>query len=92
MSTSFSVHLGFIAKEASLYFGLPVLIGGTIDEILNIIVFLSLRTFRQNSCAFYLTIMSIVNIGQLTTGLLARVMTNGFNIDWTQTSLFFCKL
>jgi len=81
MSTSFSTYLDFIAKEVSFHFGLPVLIGGTIGNILNIIVFLSLRTFRQNSCAFYLTIMSIVNIGQLTTGLLARIMITGFGID-----------
>jgi hypothetical protein len=38
---------------------------GIFGGILNTIVFLSLQTFRQNSCAFYLTIMSIVNLGQL---------------------------
>jgi hypothetical protein len=92
MSTSFSTYLDFIVHQASLYFGFPVLIGGTIGNILNIIVFLSLQTFRQNSCAFYLTIMSIVNLGQLTTGLLTRIMISGFAIDWTQTSLSFCKL
>jgi hypothetical protein len=91
MATSLSVNLDFISKEASLYFGIPVLIGGTIGGFLNIIVFLSLRTFRQNSCAFYLTIMSIVNIGQLLTGLLTRIMTTGFGIDWAQASLVYCK-
>ena len=35
--------------------------------------------------------MSSVNIGQLLTGNLSRIMNNGFNIDWTQTSLFYCK-
>jgi len=92
MSTSLSTYLDSITKATTLYFGLPVLIGGTIGDILNIIVFLSLRTFRQNSCAFYLTIMSIVNIGQLIIGLLSRIVITGFGIDWTLTSLFFCKL
>ena len=67
------------------------LIAGVIGGFFNIIVFLSLQTFRQSSCAFYLTIMSIVNIGQLFTGLLSRIMISGFDIDWTVTSLFYCK-
>jgi hypothetical protein len=91
ISISFSAYLDLIAK-ASLYFGIPVLIGGIIGDILNIIVYLSLQTFRENFCAYYLTIMSFVNLGQLATGLLARIMTSGFDINWTQTSLFFCKL
>lgn len=91
MASGLSSTLDLIAKEAALVFGIPTLIGGTIGNILNIIVFLSLRTFREKSCIFYLTVMSIVNISQLNTGLLARIMTSGFDIDWTQTSLFFCK-
>ncbi|CAF1167196.1 unnamed protein product [Rotaria sordida] len=92
MSTSLAESLAFIAQEICIYFGIPLLIVGILGGVLNIIVFLSLRTFRQSSCAFYLTIMSIVNIVQLITGLLARIMITGFGIDWTQTSLIFCKL
>ena len=33
-----------------------------------------LKIDRENSCAFYLTIMSIVNVGQLLTGLFSRIM------------------
>ena len=91
MSSTLVTYLELIAKEMSVYFGIAFLVAGTIGNILTILVFLSLRTFRQNSCAFYLTIMSVVNIGQLATGLLTRIMTTGFGIDWTQTSLFFCK-
>ena len=36
--------------------------------------------------------MSIVNIGQLITGLLSRIMISGFRVDWTQISLFYCKI
>ncbi|CAF3805938.1 unnamed protein product [Rotaria sp. Silwood1] len=92
MSTSLADSLAFIAQKMCIYFGIPLLIVGTLGGLLNVIVFLSLRTFRQSSCAFYLTIMSIVNVGQLITGLLARIMITGFGIDWTQTSLIFCKL
>jgi hypothetical protein len=92
MSATYAAYVDYIAKTACLYFGIPLLVAGTIGNVLIIVVFLSLRTFRQNSCAFYLTVMSLVNIFQLLTGLLARIVTTGFNLDWTQTSLFFCKL
>lgn len=74
-----------------MYFGITVLSAGLIGGLFNIVVFLSLRTFRQSSCAIYLTIMSIVNIGQLLTGMLSRIMISGFNIDWTIESLPYCK-
>jgi hypothetical protein len=35
--------------------------------------------------------MFIVNIGQMLTGLRSRIMTTGFDIDWSQTYLFFYK-
>ncbi|CAF1094732.1 unnamed protein product [Rotaria sp. Silwood1] len=35
--------------------------------------------------------MSCVNIGQLLTGCFSRIMITGYNIDWTETSLFYCK-
>ena len=74
-----------------MYMGIPILVSGLLGETLNTIVFLSLETFRQSSCAFYLTVMSFVNIGQLLTSLFPRIMTNGFGVDWTETSSFYCK-
>ena len=88
MSTS---HLEYVTNTITIYVGIFLLITGTIGNSLNLIVFLSLKTFRENPCAFYLTVMSAMNIGQLLTGLLSRILIVGFRIDWTQTSLFFCK-
>jgi hypothetical protein len=64
---------------------------GIIGGPLVLIVFLSLKTFRQNSSAFYLTVMSFVNTLHLFTGLLTYIMINGFGINWTGMSLFYCK-
>ncbi|CAF1499738.1 unnamed protein product [Adineta steineri] len=36
------------------YVAIPMFFIGFISEFLSIIVFLSLKTFRENSCAFYL--------------------------------------
>jgi hypothetical protein len=84
--------LTFLAKQIVIYFGIPCFLAGIIGGLFNIIVFFSLHTFRQNSCAFYLTIMSIFNMIQMITGLLPRIMTTGFNIDWAKNSIVYCKL
>ncbi|CAF1376500.1 unnamed protein product [Adineta steineri] len=91
MSSTVIASLIAANQPVIIYFGISILIIGLVGNCLNAIVFLSLKTFRENSCAFYLTIMSIVNIGQLISGLLSRILMSGFNIDYTQTSLFYCK-
>jgi hypothetical protein len=87
MSTSSNFSSLVLASQlVTTYSGILILIAGVIGGFLNLVVFLSLQTFRQNSCAFYLTVMSFVNIGNLLTGLLSRIMIYGFDIDWTQIS------
>jgi hypothetical protein len=73
----------FVAQQIIVYLDIPILIVGLIGHTLNLIVFLSLKTFRENACVFYLTVMSAVDIGQVMTGFLSRIMISGFNIDWT---------
>ena len=65
MSTSW-VNAGNVV---TIFGGIPILITGVLGGFVNTLVFLSLQTFRQSSCAFYLTVMSILNIGQLFTGI-----------------------
>ncbi len=72
--------------------GTIITIGGVVGGIVNVIIFLSLQIYRQSSSAFYLTVVSIVNIGQLLTGLLSRVLINICNVDWTANSLAYCKI
>jgi len=91
MSSSIISALAFASAQVVIYVGIPLLIAGVIGGLLNIIVFLSLQTFRNNSCAFYMTVMSGANIGQLMSGLFSRIVITGFNTDWTQQSLFYCK-
>ncbi|UJR07723.1 hypothetical protein I4U23_012008 [Adineta vaga] len=83
--------LNLISQQINIYVCSVILIIGVIGGCLSILVFLSLRTFRLSSCAFYLIIISVFNIGQLVTGLLRQIMVAGLGIDWTQNSLFYCK-
>jgi hypothetical protein len=91
MSTSIIPSLVFAGKQVTIYLGILTLIAGVIGGLLIVVVFLSLKTFRQSSCAFYLTVMSAVNVGQMVTGLLSRLMVSGFGIDWSLSSLSYCK-
>lgn len=84
--------LALTSSKLTTYFGAIIFIVGIFGGLLNILVFLSLRTFRENSCAFYLTISSVVNIGQLLTGLLSHLMISTFNVDWTTMTPVYCKL
>jgi hypothetical protein len=88
MSTTFS----FVGKQITIYCGTPLFVAGVVGGFINTIVFLSLRTFRQSSCAFYLTIMSIFNVLVLAFGLLPLVLTTLSGTDGTAASLFYCKL
>ncbi|CAF0875057.1 unnamed protein product [Adineta steineri] len=90
-SSSLITTLNSITREINIFAGISIFIIGIIGGLLTIIVFLSLQTFRHSSCAFYLTVMSFVNIVQLIIGLLSRSTNNISGIDWTQSSLFYCK-
>ena len=91
MSSTTIVTLLFLSQKLNIYLGIPLILLGVLGGLLSIIVFLSLKTFRQNPCAFYLIIMSVTNIGQLLTGLLTRVYLYETNVNWSLLSEFYCK-
>ncbi|CAF1183745.1 unnamed protein product [Adineta ricciae] len=91
MSSAVVTSLVDSYRQVFIYMGIPILSFGLVGGIFNILVFLSLQTFRQSSCASYLTVMSLLNLGQLITGLLSRILITGYDIDFTRTSLFYCK-
>jgi len=91
MSTPIISTLTNISQHITIYVGAVILFAGIIGGLLNITVFFILRTFRENSSGFYLTVMSFINIGNLMTGLLSRILISGFGINWTLISPFYCK-
>lgn len=81
--------LNFAKAQLNIYFGLFILITGIFGQIGNILVFTSLKTFRETTCAFYLTIVSIANLGQSFVILLRIIV--GFSIN-SDTSRIVCRL
>jgi len=92
MSTSAQLSLVYATQQVNISLRSIIFVLGLISNILNIIVFLSLKTFRESSCAFYLTAMSFVNIGQMFFGLLLRILNVGLDVNWTSNNLVYCKL
>lgn len=82
--------LSLLTQQLTIYIGLPALLFGFIGCCLTVVVFLSLRTFRENSCAFYLIVLTISNIVQLLSGILPRILNVGFFINFSFSS-FYCK-
>ena len=81
--------LNTINTNLNIYFGFFILITGIFGQICNVIVFTTLKTFRETTCAFYLTVVSVANFAQALP-LLLRVLTS-FNVN-VSGSAIFCKL
>ncbi|CAF0960591.1 unnamed protein product [Adineta ricciae] len=92
MSSGVIASFEYATQQMAIYMNLSNLIIGIPGGLLNIIVFLSLKTFRESTCAFYLVIVSFANLGQLINGALIRLLISGYGIDWTISSRFSCKL
>jgi hypothetical protein len=92
-SPSIVFELVAFAQQYSFYTTTIILIIGLTGNILNIFVFLNLKIFQKNQCAFYLIIESLANTTQLILLFLIRLlirMNNG--IDPANKSLLWCKL
>ncbi|CAF1436771.1 unnamed protein product [Adineta ricciae] len=92
MSSSTVSSINYISSRIYVYVGLPIIIIGVLGGILNIVVFLSLRIFRQNSCGIYLITMSFINIIQLLAGFLYLIFVRGPLIDGIVINVGNCTI
>jgi hypothetical protein len=89
--SSMTLEIDSIIQKLNIYVGLFIYFTGIIGGILNIVIFTTLKTFRETSCGFYLTATSIFNIGQAIFALTTRILNSGFSINLTDVS-WSCKL
>ena len=78
-----------ITRQINLYGSCFIFIIGIFSELLTIVVFTTLKTFRQTTCSFYLVTTSISNIGILVV-IILRIIYDGLNTGLIYTSLV-CK-
>ncbi|CAF1155632.1 unnamed protein product [Adineta ricciae] len=91
MSASSISFYMYLSQQITIYSCIPTFILGVLGGFLSLIVFLSLRTFRESSCAFYLIVMSLANLIHLLVWLSGYIIINGFGYDWSVNSPFLCK-
>jgi hypothetical protein len=85
------VEINFIIQQLNIYIGLFIFITGVIGGLLNIIIFTTLKTFRETSCGFYLIVTSIFNVSHAIFALITRILDSGFSINLTHLS-WSCKI
>jgi hypothetical protein len=90
-SSATIISFQYLTQQVYLYGGFFIFITGVIGELLNILIFTTLKTFRKTPCGFYLTIVSIANFGQVVLAVLIRTLNYGLNIDLLQSS-WICKI
>ncbi|CAF3263680.1 unnamed protein product [Rotaria sp. Silwood2] len=82
----------FILRLVVNTLGLTILITGVLGNIINILTFTTLGYYRQNACCLYIISRSIFDEFVLIFGLGTRILSQGFQIDFTATSNVWCKL
>ena len=91
-SASSSLKIILIAQKFSSYFFIFTFIVGTTSNILNILVFTSLKLFRNNQCVFYLIVESFANMGLLLCIFCIEIPLAVSGTNSGTTSLVWCKL
>ncbi|UJR11668.1 hypothetical protein I4U23_015849 [Adineta vaga] len=86
------MSLLYISQQVTIYAGLSLAIIGLIGNSMNILIFSTLLSYRTTSCTFYFLISSLFNIAYVIINLISRIISAGYGIDPTRTSLAWCKI
>ncbi|CAF0910159.1 unnamed protein product [Adineta steineri] len=78
-------------RYPSLILGFILLIGGVLGNILNIIVFIKVGNYKKNACSLYMFIRTFLDLNVLLAGLTTRILSAGFQIDFTLMNRIWCK-
>ncbi|CAF4136309.1 unnamed protein product, partial [Adineta steineri] len=78
-------------RYPSLILGFILLIGGVLGNILNIIVFIKAGNYKNNACSLYMFVRTFFDLSILLVGLTTRILTTGFQMDFTSMNRIWCK-
>lgn len=83
--------LNTISQQLNIYVGIIMFSLGIIGGVWNILIFRH-HSFRSSSCCTYMLIGSIASLIQLIFGLLTRILSDGFQMDWALVNIAWCKI
>jgi len=81
--------LNLLSHQLNRYLSIPILVFGTIGNILNCLA-LSQHTLRLNPCSFIFLASSIASLITLISGVAVRLLA-GWSLDLTNTIGWLCK-
>ncbi|CAF3950889.1 unnamed protein product [Adineta steineri] len=92
-----SITLPFLQLQTafrypSLILGFILLIGGVLGNILNIITFIKVGNYKNNACSLYMFVRTFLDLYILLVGLITRILTTGFQMDFTLMNRLWCKM
>ncbi|CAF1092636.1 unnamed protein product [Adineta steineri] len=90
-STLLSSQILEFASEYSVYSNCILSIIGLLSNILNVLVFIRLKQFRDNRCVFYFLVESISNSINEVFTLIVTFVSVIYGNNATNFSLFWCK-
>lgn len=85
------ITLNTISQQLNIYIGIIMFIMGVIGCLWNILIFRH-HSFRLSSCCTYMLIGSIASLIQIIFGLLSRILSDGFHMDWALINIAWCKI
>jgi hypothetical protein len=91
-SLSTSDEILYVVQEYNLYTSCVIFIAGILGNSVNILVFTSLKIFRQNQCVLYLTTEYVANLIQVIVYFFLRIFPAASGIDPASYSVGWCKL
>jgi len=91
MASSTAIDILLITQKYAYYSAYTIFATGILGNFLNILVFRTLKIFRNKSCVLYFTTESIANILQLIVFFLIYLLSEVSETDPADSILFWCK-
>ncbi|CAF1158331.1 unnamed protein product [Adineta ricciae] len=92
MDMDYIALLASARSKFALYVSIPTCFISIISEFLSLLIFLSLKTFRQNSCSFYLMFMALFNLIRMTCSTSFIAISMAFSTNFTSVLLLYCQI
>ncbi len=86
-----STEIIHFAAQYAVYSGWIIFGAGVIGNLLNLLVLTQLKLFRDNRCAFYLTVESITSFLYQLFSISLIILTSIYGDDGTARSLVWCR-
>ncbi|UJR10907.1 hypothetical protein I4U23_015094 [Adineta vaga] len=84
--------LTYLGQQLTIYIGIFLFIIGVIGNGMNVFILSSTATYRKNPSTFCFLLSSITNCLYIIIILTVRILSVGYELDLTSSSIVWCKM